>query len=251
MLMTESAELTTQFVAPDLFSIQAHEDAIEAGIIAGHLPQDTYFRLRAIGQCQTDWKDGRNRLAFNIAEDIAKNTQHPDQMRSDTQTLLWGERPDAVIDWEQTLHKDAYSTLDVMYYRMANLARVIKRQRQEENRTIKEVPDDWYISPERFEQKRCFGLARPIWRVIVQRIHPEWLAQPDSYCQRTVYGIWGSRNELSDQTMRRYIVGAAVISDEVVLNIYDESKRIGVKGIGPKGREALRELLSDEHPELY
>ncbi|CAN5154398.1 hypothetical protein BH09PAT3_BH09PAT3_6670 [soil metagenome] len=243
--------IDTTFVAPDMFGLPKHDEVIEAAIATDQLPFDTWLRLRAVGDYVPDWQGEERLLSHGIAKDIAEHVSAPEDMRPDTKRLLWGDRPDGVIDWEQSTNRQAYTTLDVMYYRMANLARVIKQQRKLDGATVTEVPDKWYVTPDEFENTRCFGLARPLWRIIVQRTHPEWLERPAQYCSSTTFTMWSGARELSEGTMKRRIIGAAVFSDEVVYDIYEEATRTGVKGIAAKGRESLRNLLADEHPELY
>lgn len=238
------------FVAPDMFSLPMYDEVIDKAVRTDKLPFDTWFRLRTVGAYQPDWMQSDASLSRNIGEDIAKNIDDPSEMRPDSHRLLWGEIPDAVVDVDHYTNRFAYPKLETMYYRLPNLARIIKRQRSEAGQTIAEVPERWYVTPEEYENSRCFGLARPIWRTIIQRIHPEWLKNPEYYWSRTQYTIHGSYYELGDHSLRRRVIDAAVISDEVVYDIYDESVRTGVKGIGPKGRESLRDLLAEEHPEL-
>lgn len=224
---------------------------IEGLMEAGRLPFDALFRLASIGHCQPDLlsdSDRPQRLSWVLMHDMVAHADTPETMRPDTQKLLWGDRPDAIIDWAQNANWRAYAQLDPMYYRMANLARVIKQRRAEQGKTVTEIPAGWHTTPKELEKERCFGLARPIWRVIIQRTHPEWLDRPRDYYAPT----WSFNNvyEAGERTMRRRITDFSVLSDSVVLKMYTEAKETGVRGIGPVGRQSLRTLLSDEHPEL-
>jgi|GEM_PF-3029187 len=243
---------TPRFEPPLHFGVEWHEEAIDAHIAAGSLPWDTYFRVRVVGTQEVDPLDPaeRRRLLFSIAEDLAKHGATPELLRPDTHKLIYGDLPNAVLDFEQShSSRKAYAKLEPMFYRLADLIRTIKQQRAFNGQTITECMPDSYLTPEELERSRCRSLARPLWKIIVERTHPEWLRRNDVYCQSGFFSFDRSY-EWSESTRRRKIIGAAVISDEVVYDIYDESVRTGVKGIGPKGRGSLRELLCDEHPEL-
>jgi hypothetical protein len=216
---------------------------------AGRLPYDVLFRLASIGYNQPDLlDDSRKSLRWVLLHDILENSDDPGAMRPDASALIGGNAPDAVVDWYQSENHKFYARLDPMYYRMGNLVRVIRRQREEAGKTITEVPEDWYHTPAQYERNRCKGLAQPIWRNIVQRLHPEWLTRSHEF-HLPLIG-YTHIYSLGKRTEENQVLGRAVISDTAVYDFYQEAVKTGVVGIGPAGRESLRELLSDEHPEL-
>ena len=253
--MTDLRESQEGLLPFYLYDLDWHRlgDKVQGLVEDGTLPFDSLFRLAAVGHCERDPTvvDGEfsNRLIWNILNDIAVHDGDKDALRPDTCELLWGERPDAIVDWYTGSNHPAYPQLDPMYYDMADLARIIYARRKEEGKTITEVPRGSWYDPEEQESHRCFGLARPIWRVIVRRIHPEWMDNPADYYAPTIR--FNQVYYASEAAQRRRIVGHAVISDTVVFSLYKEATESGIKGVGPVGREDLRTMLAEEHPELY
>lgn len=226
------------------------DDKVNALIEAGRLPFDAFFRLESIGRGLPDLLDEDEfpcSLKWNILQDMIVHAGNPTAMRADTQRLLWGEPPNAVVD--PCSNNAFYTSLEPMYYELADLASAIERRRQDEGETATDVPQYWRESLKEFEWSRCLALARPLWRVMVNRIHPEWLRNPGDYYHATISfdQIYGA----SERTMRRRLVGWTVLSDTVVFDIYKEALEVGVKGIAKSGKRSLRYLLADEHPELY
>lgn len=228
-----------------------HEQ-VEALIEAGELPFETFFRLKAIPSGMSDpfsQEDYPHRLVYAILKDLAAYDGDPEAMRPDTQKLIWGEMPKGIVDWDQTYNYKAYAQLDPMYYRMANMARIIKERRAEQGKTVREVPRGWWLTPEEQEERYCFGLTRPIWRRLVERAIPDCIENPRPYYRQT--WAFTQAYEAGARTMQRRNVAHAVICDSVVLEFYNEALATGVKGVGPAGRQTLRTLLADEHPELH
>lgn len=222
-------------------------ELIEAGV----LPYDTMFRLLVAGQ-KADHIQGNTHEFLNYAliRDMVLHSRYPEQMRPETQELLWGELPDAVVDINSRVNNQSYSELEVVYYRLADLARAVKQRRLASGLSLAEEPYDRRLHTRTQEEwARCRGIARPIWRLIVQRFHPEWLQHPSDYFCRTFISF-NTVYEIGEPRMRRGIVSHALISDPLVMSIYQEAITTGVRGIGRMGKEDLRVLLSDEHPEL-
>lgn len=231
---------------PETINDRDHQ-AVAAHVTAGLLPPDTLFRFASIGYAELDPRQRTSRLGWALLQDAIEHAEDWNRMRPHTRTLLEGPLPDAVISiWP---NYETYPLLDTMYYGLRDAARAIRDYRADTGQTITEIPPfSPYDDVAEAEARRCFALARPLWRTIIERIHPEWLDQPRLYWPPTV-----SFNQVyypSNRTAARRIVGAAVISDSVVLDIYNEAKKNGVKRIGPAGQETLRRLLLEEHLEL-
>lgn len=246
--MIASRGLEKQEILPfNLFNFYDKDSPIpevHARIRQGTLPFDCLFRLSAIGCRQVDPDNTRKLLRWNILLDMVNNADNEDRLNPVTQAIIFGQRPDAIIDNWQSGNRPAYTMLDPMYYCMGNLTRSIRELRVERGTSLDSLPSHM-DSP---ESQRCRSLSRALWRVIVKKIHPEWLTNPRDYCPPTI-----SFNNIyypGDRLMLRRNVARAVISDPTLLGIYTEVLEIGVKGIGPSGQESLSRLLSDEHPEL-
>ncbi len=184
-------------------------------------------------------------------EDMARNIDRPNRMRPVTREILWGELPDAIVDINSRVNYPSYPKFEPMYYRMADLASAIHRRRTATGQSLPDMPYERSLyTPYQDEQSRCRGIARPLWRLLVQRSHPEWLENPKEYYPSSYIGTFCVVYAISESRQRRGIVSHAVLSDELVMSTYQEATSTGVRGIGPLGREDLRLLLSDEHPEL-
>jgi hypothetical protein len=221
-------------------------------IEAGCLPPDTFFRLAYVGQ-QTDptYERGSKSLNYTLMLDMVQNVNRRRSMRPETRQLLEGDLPNAVVDVNSNYNYPSYAMLEPMYYRMADLASAIQRRRETCGQTIPEAPFDRRLHTVQDERARCLGIARPLWRLIVKRFHPEWLENPSQYYPARYIGPFAVVYSIGENRMRRGIVSHAVISDPLVMSIYQEATETGVKGIGRVGKEDLRLLLSDEHPELH
>lgn len=239
------------FVSRD-YENTAAGNQLEELIDQGKLPFDTLFRLTSIGRGIEDPEDTDvfpNALRWKLLTDMIDNAENPEVMRSDTRELLWGDVPDAVIDVSNYTNKKFYAQLNPMFYRLADMAIAVQQRRETEGQTVSEVPPSVQMGTEDYEWRLCVGLARPIWRLIVQRTHPEWIQNPGDYYSPTI-----SFNEVyhaGDKTMRKRLIGDTVLSDTIVFETYQEATETGVVGIGPAGKESLRFLLMDEHPELH
>lgn len=246
--MTISRRFETREPLPfNLYDYYEHDDPIpmiSSLMRQGKLPFDSLFRLSAIGCRQVDPENPQHLLQWRVLHDMADNGGDPSKLNPVTQDILFGPQPDAVIDCWQSSNSKAYTLLDPMYYRLANLTRSVRELRLERGTYLDRLPSHM-DSP---ESQRCRALSRSLWRVIVKKIHPEWLENPADYCPPTIY--FGSVYYPTERTMQRRNVGRAVISDPTILGVYTEAVETGVKGIGPSGKESLRKLLIDEHPEL-
>lgn len=221
-------------------------------IESGALPYDTFFRLTSVGQ-KADQEPGNTRefMNYGLMRDMVDHIDDPDKMRPETRELLWGELPDAVVDINSRTNYWFYSGLDPIYYRMVDLAEVVKQRRQATGQTLPDEPYNGRLHTRTQEEwARCCGIARPIWRLIVKRFHPEWLENPGDYFYSAYIGTFATVYTIGEPRMRRGIVNHAVISDALVKTIYEEAASIGVRGIGRVGKEDLRVLLAEEHPEL-
>jgi len=217
----------------------------------GRLPTDTLFRLASVGQ-RVDSATRSTYLNFTMMAEILKYINSPDQMREETQKILFGDLPDAVVDINSAHNYPFYEELDMTYYRMEDLVRTVHNRRSAWGQAL---PDERYNGSLRIrvpqdEWSRCQAIARPIWRLIAQRSHPEWLENPSDYFFSRYIGNFCCIYEIGESTQRRGIVSHAVFSDPLVFSIYEEAISSGVKGIGKVGKEDLRLLLLDEHPEL-
>lgn len=212
----------------------------------GQLPSDTMFRLMAVGREATS--SGRL-LNYILMQDMVKHVDSPDKMKDRTQEVLYGKLPDAVVDINMRINYKEYPKLDVLYYSIFDLARSIRHRREATGQAIPQQPYDRRLHTQQDERNRCLGLAKPLWRTIVNRFHPEWIANPHSQYPSGFVSFM-TYYEIGEKLMQRGIVFNAVISDALVKSIYDESVETGVKGIGPVGREDLRLMLLEQHPDL-
>lgn len=228
---------------------------LEELIEDGTLPHDTFFRLAGVPNRLTDpldESDYPSLLTANLIHDMLANYDNPDAMRADTRNVLWGELPDALVDPNLFRgNEDVYKQVDPLYYTMTDLAQIIKEKREEASRSIPEMGFEKRSQTVQDEWSRCVGIARPIWRTIVQRKHPEWLEDPSPYYPSSYIGHFCVVYEIGPKRMKRGVVTCAVLSDPLVHDVYEEVVATKVKGgIGKGGQESLRRLLMDEHPEL-
>lgn len=217
----------------------------------GKLPFDTFFRLASVGyMADHATGDSSTYLNYNLMLDMVRHIDAPDSMRAETQEILYGELPNAIVDVNSRSNYPAYTRLDPLYYRMRDLVRAVKQRRLETGQTL---PDDSFDGRlhvrDQDEWSRCKGIARPLWKLMVKRFHPKWLETPSDYF-RSYHISFNTVYYIGKAAMRYGVVSHAVFSDPLVLSIYNEAITTGVRGIGPKGKEDLRLLLSEEHPEL-
>lgn len=245
----EYPSFTLQDYYPDSRPVKELDGLIESG----KLPFDTLFRLASIGRVVDD-ATRSTYLNFTMMLEMIECDGKLDLMRESTRRLLTDELPDAIVDINSGHNHPFYSLLDPVYYRMMDLARTIHFRRVAQG---KNIPDESYkigtgLKVPQDEWSRCRALASPIWKLMVNRFHPEWLENPDIYYPNGYIGGWGSSTyyEYGIKKEQRGIVSHAVFSDPLVRSFYEEICQIGVDGIGPVGREDLRLLLKDEHPEL-
>lgn len=211
------------------------DGALEKLIGEGKLPPTILFKLASFGCTESDPVTGK-RLVHVTIKDLVTNAESPELMTAKTRELLFGPMPDAIIDWEMGSNIDVYRSFDDMYYRVYDLQTVIVEQATAAGNTSEGL------------RERSRAAAKGIWRAIVTRHHPEWLKDPGPYYVPTVFHL--NVYEAKPPTMRRRIIGQAVLSDPLVYATYVEATKVGVKGIGTKGKASLRALLSEEHPEL-
>lgn len=220
-------------------------------IEAGHLPPDALFRLTSVGQRTSDDPEHPHHfLNWVMMLDMVDHARQPDKMQPYTRDVLYGKLPDAVVDVNSRVNHPAYAMMEPMYYRMADLVRTVRQRREANGQALPDKPYDRRLHTVQDELSRCKAIARPIWRLIVQRTHPEWLENPGDYFPSSYIGTFCVVYDISEPRQRRGIVTHAILSDPLVHAVYQEAETTGVKGIGPVGREDLRLLLLDEHPEL-
>lgn len=223
---------------------------LQAHINAGLLPFDTLMRIATIPSEQIDEDSThRYRLTWVLMQDIADNAETPDQMSDDSRMLLTKELPSAFVDSNAKYNEGAYTQLDMMYYRMGHLAQVIRSRRKDEGKQTEVTPNMQEYMREEYEWHHCIGLARPLWRALVARAMPSVLENPGLYFPSSYMGL-DRIYHLGKRKVARMALSSTVLRDDAVMKLYNEAVQTGVRGVGPKGREDLRTLLSDEHPEL-
>lgn len=228
---------------------------VQAQVDSGALPADTFLRLDTVGDgslTQTVAEQNSRRWQILLELDTAAG----DNMRLSlaTRNLIYGEPPRALLSWNPRADADMLHTAyDVPYLVKPDLVEVIKARRADEGKTILVVPKDRrWRPPEDQEQAQCQRIAHAVWRVLANRIMPEWLepsALADFYRpikRGSVLDVGSGEAE-----MRRSIVGAVALKTTHIKSVYDESMATGVQGIGPVGRQDLRKLLAEEYPELH
>src|SRR5690606_21284717 len=100
--------------------------------------------------------------------------------------------------------------------------------------------------------RACRGIGRRIWRPIIERTHPEWIEEYEKYTPSGCIGRGDVQwREFGERRRLRMLVGAAVLRDDTLWDVYQESVTTGVRGIADGGNESLRRLLAEEHTELH
>lgn len=102
MAETEAAPDISIDIEPpgfNLFRLTDSElyDRINTKIQAGELPRETMLRLGCIGHSQRDTEG--TYLMRAILMDADANTNEPEKMGETTQAILFGDLPDALLDW--------------------------------------------------------------------------------------------------------------------------------------------------------
>lgn len=251
LLMTQNRSLELELSTFKLYN-HFHTDkpfpSVQERIEAGILPDDAIFRLASIGRGQSDPNDPQTSLRWSMLIDMANITNVSD-LNPVTHELLFGPEPDAVIDFWPNYNKQFYQDMDIMYYRLKHLVEAIREKREDEGRKIGPSHDYQFANGHiELEARRCKSLAKPLWRTIIKRTNPEWLENPQDYYHPLI--SFGNVYYVNDRTAQSRIVSASIISDSAVLSVYEEAVDTGVIGIGPQGKESLRRLLAEEHPEL-
>lgn len=201
-------------------------------------------------------EEDTSRLEF-VMGDIVNHFDKQEPMSSETLELLRSDLPTGFVDHTRMLYGDdnsaAYASFDEMYWSYGNFYDAVQRRRIELGESLikkgRRPPKELQIE----EERRSRRIARYLWRPIVARYHPEWFMDPEEYC----YNVFVSRKNkamklelLEAREMRGRILGAAVLSDSVVCQAYEETITVGFKGLGEKAQDFLRTMLSEEHPEL-
>lgn len=246
----ESEQIGLPFLLDEYehFGVAGHVNQL---IEAGQLPPDTFFRLASTGYKVDHDRNPNRHLSYALMCDMVDHAEKPDTMRTDTQELLWGDLPDAIVDVNSRINYRSYPMLDPMYYRMMDLVSAVHQRRVAAGQALADEPFNRRLHVRlQDERSRCLGIARPLWRLMVNRFHPEWLETPKEHFPSTCIGDISTVYFLGERTMRHGIVSHAVLSDPLVMQVYEEATSTGVKGIGKVGKEDLRLLLSEEHPEL-
>jgi hypothetical protein len=240
----------------DLLKITEAEDyaIVQELVEEGVLPEDTFIRLDSIGDNVPDPDTPEVSLRRSILYQLVSCAEAPEHLNPFTRNLIFGEPPRAMLVWD--IGKDT-SRLHTSYQRpfvvKPDLVQVIKERREEEGKTVTEVPDDRrWRHPDLVEEAQCQRIAHGLWRVMAQRIMPEWL-KPESLHEFYRPHKKGNTIDvgLDPHIMNRRIVGAVALNISHIYDIYIESTREGVIGIADVGRRDLRTLLADEYPELH
>lgn len=229
---------------------------VEASIASGILPPDTFLRLDTLGDGTVDPDDVNNRsLRWGVLLELADVCQMPENLTPRTRQIIFGDSPRAFIAWYWYLGDidKLHTRYDESYLLKPDLTQVIRERRAEEGKTIEAVPDDRrYIDPAIMEESQCRRISHSLWRVLVQRIMPEWV-EPANILDFYRPVKKGLKIELDRELyeMVRALVGSVALRVDYIRDVYDEAVEVGVKGIGPVGLKDLRTLLAEEYPELY
>ncbi len=212
-----------------------HPD-LESLISQGKLPPDILFRLLTVGEYQPDpiSPDGRKfPLSVALFRDAINNADDPDNARPETQRIIWGELPDVVVDLNRNRIDFGMELFPELYWGKKQLANVIQTRRLSEGKTITEdFTRFWYNSAEERERRYCSGLAQPVWRQLVARLHPDILTHPEWFYHSSTISFTTVYN-LTLQTRRRRAITHSLISDVALRSLYEEIETTGMKGIGP------------------
>lgn len=225
------------------------EDLVERGV----LPGDTFLRLDSIGDRTPDPDDPEVSLRSTILFQLSSCADAPEHLPPQTRNLIFGEAPRALLVWDVGRStKRLHTKYERPFLVKPDLTQVIKERREQEGKTVTEVPRDRrWLPPEIVEESQCSRIAHGLWRVIAQRIMPEWL-KPEAVEQYYRPHKHGTTIDLGldPQAMNRRIVSAVALDVQHIRSIYEESLNEGVIGIGKVGRQDLRTLLADEYPDL-
>lgn len=230
---------------------------VQSSVDEGVLPLDTFLRLDSLGDGTPDETDVESRsLRWKTLLELSAFAEAPEHLPPRTRNMLYSEPPRALLAWNPSDDaKTLHTAYDRPYLLRNDLSDVIKERRVLEEKTVTVVPRDRrWRPPEEIEHGQCQRIAHGLWRVLAKRIMPEWLEPEalDHFYRPYRNGTSLEVGAIDDpQIMNRRIVGAIALKVTHIKEIYDESLRTGVSGIGPIGKQDLRTLLADEYPELY
>lgn len=224
------------------------EDEIGRLMREGKLPPDTLLRVSHIPAQLKD--PGTNKLVRpQVLQQIIDGAYDIPPM-PDVMLNLQGYDFDTLSRMTKHLPGPVYSKFDMVG--------AIKNRRAELGETIPYPIQDKFFY--RSEKSVCKGLAHAVWRSLLTRTHLEWLSD-DAVEQfwvptltQTSAGNGGTNYNIDmgedTQTMRRTLVANALFSDGLLMELLDEAKRTGIKGIGKVAVLDMEVMLSEQHPEL-
>lgn len=225
----------------------------------GVLPADSRLRLSVVAPYQPVIPGSKVDLLDFVMDDIARFAHRPDQMHPEVYELLFGDAPDAIMIYpgfvaDEGRRREVYTVDEDLYYCVSALAKVIQERREEQGRTVtaeQVKAKGWHMSTADAETFLCTGLARPMWSNMVRRYHPEWIEFSDYYYVPHTSFLYGVPHTVGKATEVRRVIEQVALSDMLVHQFYEEAMEYGVRGVGPMGKDSLRRLLAEEHPELY
>ena len=228
----------------------------------GSLAEDTLLRLSIIGAQVVDQAaEGLKRV--NVLEALLAHVEEGAPLDADINELLYGQPPCVLLNFD---HQDRETINTITqrykdpYYTKNDLALAIKERRRQEGKTIHTSWVDYTRTSARSwtEDSVANGIAHGVWRALLARARPEWLTKEG------LQGFWvpkvskthkGTRLKVeldaNYSRMRRVLVSAALFSDDIVLELHQEAKSVGVKNLGKVGVHDLALMLSDQHPDLH
>lgn len=219
------------------------QELVEAGV----LPIDTFLRLDTVGE--------NSEHRRSILLDLSTYEDDTDRQLLITRNVIYGQVPRALITWYPSMARETLHTnYDEPYLVKYDLVDVIRERRVVEGKTVTEAPKDKrWRPPEDIENAQCQRMAHALWSVMAKRIVPEWLKTSalDYYYRPHKIGPGHVVLDSSEQVMRRDIVRSIALGVSHIRNIYDESVKTGVRGIGAQGRADIRTLLAEQYPEFY
>lgn len=214
----------------------------------GQLPADTLLRISHIPAQLTDPATGEL-VRPQILRQIIDGTYEIPEM------------PDVMLNFQgYDFHELSGITahLPGPVYSKTDMAEAIKNRRAEFGETIPYPIHDKFFY--RSENSVCKGLAHAVWRSLLTRAHLEWLADDavEQFWVPTLTqasaGNGGTHYHIDmgeeAKTMRRKLVASALFSDTLLMELLDEAKRTGIRGIGKIAVLDLEVMLSEQHPEL-
>lgn len=228
----------------------AHSN-LETLVAEGKLPPDILFRLLSIGEYRPDLTDDsekQSRLYLALLQDAVNHADDSAKARPETQAIVWGELPDIVVDIGRN-GPELYAQLPTLYWSKKQLTDVIQARRLSEGKTITEPSQGFWYTAEERERRHCSGLAQPMWRVLVERLHPDIIKHPEWFYHAATLSF-NNVYDLSSPTRRRRAIILSRISDIALRRLYEEIETTGMKGIGPIGQRDLGAMLAPVHQDI-